>query len=112
MSKPIKKLHPSDVVYLIYSSVGSTFSFNDIGHMITNSQLQGIYRKGYIFKTGSIVKSKSLTKPNNYIPEWQISKLGFTIMNRLAMKKEMDMYRKEISIGRCIMSFFTNIYLL
>jgi len=109
MTRQIKRLHPSDVVYLIYSTVGlSAFSYNDINHIVTISQLQGIHRKGYIYKTGATVKSNSKTKPNNYNSEWQISKLGILIMNKMAMKPEMDKYKTEITIGRSIMGFFTN----
>lgn len=90
------RLHPSDVVYLIYSEVGTVFSFNDIKHIVTNSQLQGIYRKGCVFKTGVTVKSNSKTKPNTDISQWQISKYGISIMNQFAMKEKMDEYKNEL----------------
>jgi hypothetical protein len=77
-----RKLHVSDVLYIIYINVGRTFSFNDVNHLLTKGQVSAMLSRGCITKTESTVKSQSLTKPNSDIPVWVINEYGMRVMKR------------------------------
>jgi len=87
------KEHVSDILYRIHNATGRTFSFNDINHIVTNSQISALSSKGLIIKTGKVLPSASKTKPHTTIPQWFITEHGMMIMKRYAIVHLRDLLK-------------------
>lgn len=79
-----RQLHVSDVLKLIHHHVGIKFSYNDVKHLITKSQMSALNKSSLINKTGSVVVSTSITKSTSMIPVWTINDSGIRCMKQFA----------------------------
>lgn len=80
-----QRINLSDVLYLIHSTTNTTtFSFNDVSHLLNSGQISALSKCNYITKTNKRVHSKKLISISRMIPVWSITPEGLSYMKQFA----------------------------
>lgn len=80
-------LHISDIISLIYNTVGPTFTFNDVSTFVTQPQMSKLTCGGYVDSTKQCVKSNCPSTKYKDIRVWRINSYGLSFMKRFSNYK-------------------------